>query len=79
MERLGIKIEEIGFHLIRKGAAAYCCGDTTAAPHIAAFCNRAGWTMGKVKDTYIQYADAGDQHVGRVVSGISVINVKYAC
>ena len=45
-------------------------GGTTAAPHIAAVYNRAGWTMGKVKDTYIQYAAAGDQHVGRVVSGL---------
>ena len=34
VERLGIKIEDIGVHLIRKGAATYCCGGTTAAPHI---------------------------------------------
>ena len=35
--------------------------------------------MGKVEDTYIQYAAAGDQHVGRVFSGLPVLNVKYAC
>ena len=35
--------------------------------------------MGKMKDTYIQYAAAGYQHVGRVVSGLPVLNVKYAC
>ena len=35
--------------------------------------------MGKVKGTYIQYAAAVDQHVGRVVSGLPVLNVKYAC
>ena len=66
-------------HSIRKGAATYFYVGTTAATHIAAVCNRAGWTMGKVKDTYIQYAAAGDQHVGRVVSGLPVLNVKYAC
>ena len=36
-------------------------------------------TIGKVKDTYIQYVAAGDQHVGRVVSGLPLLNVKYAC
>ena len=42
VERLGINIEEIGVHSIRKGAATYCCGGTTAAPNISAVCNRAG-------------------------------------
>jgi len=79
VEMLGVSIDDIGVHSIRKGAATYCCMGTTAAPHIAAVCNRAGWTMGKVKDTYIQYAEAGDQHVGRVVAGLPVLNVKYAC
>ena len=40
VERLGINIENIGVHSIRKGAATYCCGGTTAAPHIASVCNR---------------------------------------
>lgn len=35
--------------------------------------------MGRVKDTYIQYAEAGDQHVGRVVAGLPVLSAKYAC
>ena len=32
-----------------------------------------------MKDKYIQYAAAGDQNFGRAVSGIPVLNVKYAC
>ena len=78
LEQLEIKIEDIGVHYIRKVAATYCCGGTTAAPHIAGVCNRAGCPMGKLKYTYIQYADDGDQHVGRVVSGLPVLNVNYA-
>ena len=35
--------------------------------------------MGKVKDVYIKYGAAGDQHVGRVVAGLPVLNAKYAC
>ncbi len=51
-----------------------------AAPQIAAICNRADWTMGKVKDVYIKYGEAGDQHIGRVVAaGLTVLlNAKYA-
>ena len=79
VERMGYNIADIGVHSIRKGAATYCCCGTTAAPHIAAVCNRAGWTMGKVKYVYIKYGAAGDQHVGRVVAGLPVLNAKYAC
>ena len=79
IQRMGYCIDDIGVHSIRKGAVTYCCGGTTTAPHIAAICNRAGWTMGKVKDTYIKYAEAGDQHVGRVVAGLPVLSTKYAC
>ena len=35
--------------------------------------------MGRVKDTYIQYVAAVNQHVGMVVRGLPVLNVKYAC
>ena len=50
IERMGYNIDDIGVHSIRKGAATFCCSGTTEAPHIASICNRAGWTMGKVKD-----------------------------
>ena len=36
VEHLRIKIEDIGVHSIRKGAATYYCGGTTAVQHIAA-------------------------------------------
>lgn len=42
VERMGFEVDDIGVHSIRKGAATYCCSGTTAAPHIAAVCNRAG-------------------------------------
>ena len=35
--------------------------------------------MSKIRDTCIQYAEAGDQHVGRVVAGLPVLSAKYAC
>ena len=79
VEALGVNIDDIGVHSIRRDAATYCCAGTTAAPNIAAVCNHSGWTMGKVKDTYIQYGEAGDQHVGRVVAGLPVLHVSCTC
>ena len=29
--------------------------------------------------TYLKYGAAGDQHVGRVVAGLPVLDAKYAC
>ena len=39
---------------------------------------RAGWTMGGVQDTYLRYEAAGDQYVGRVVSGLPISSPKFA-
>ena len=34
--------------------------------------------MGHVKERYLQYEKAGDQYLGRVVSGLDVNSVKFA-
>ena len=75
---LGIDVQNIGVHSIRKGAATYACNGTTAAPQIAAICNRAGWTMGRVKDIYIKYEAAGDQYVGRILCGLNPLKPIFA-
>jgi hypothetical protein len=72
LNRMSIDAEDIGVHSIRKGAATYCCSGTTMAPSIAAVCNRAGWSMGQVKDIYIRYEAASDHYVGRIVAGLDV-------
>jgi len=75
---MGIDPKDIGVHSIRKGAATYTCSGTTCAPSMAAVCNRAGWTMGKVKDTYIQYEAAINQYVGRIVAGLNINSYKFS-
>jgi len=75
---LGVDSKNIGVHSLRKGAATYACNGTTDAPQIASVCNRAGWTMGKVKDIYIKYDRAGDQYVGRVVCGLDPVRPEFA-
>ncbi len=78
MRALGIDPNDIGVHSIRKGAATYACSGSTSGPSIAAVCNRAGWTMGKVKDTYIRYEAAQDQFVGRIVAGLNINSRSFA-
>lgn len=71
VQQLGIEIEDIGVQSIRMGAAKYCCEVNTSISHIAAVCNRAGWTMGKVRDTYLRYTAVDEQEVARVVAGLT--------
>ena len=45
---------------------------------MAYICLRVGWSMGSVKEKYIHYEKAGDQYVGRVVSGLNVNSADFA-
>ena len=75
---LGIDIDDIGTHSARKGAATHCSTGSTVSPPMASICLRAGWSMGPVKEKYIHYEKAGDQYVGRVVTGLNVNSVEFA-
>ena len=74
----GICVDDIGVHSIRKGAASYISSGATCAPPQVATNIRAGWTMGVIQDTYLRYEAAGDQYVGRVVSGLPICSAKFA-
>ena len=60
----------IGTHSIRKGAATYCCAGVHPGPPIVSVCLRAEWTLGRVKERYLKYEVAGDELVGRTLTGI---------
>ena len=70
-ELLGRSCGTYGSHSIRKGAATFTSSGTTACPPFAAVSFRTGWAMGGVISLYIQYQAAGDQYVGRTVSGLN--------
>ena len=40
---------------------------------MASICLCANWTLGVVKDIYIKYEKAGDQFVGRSVTGLPIL------
>jgi hypothetical protein len=64
---LGISAGDLGSHSARKGACSYASAGTTVSPPIVSICLRAMWSMGQVKERYLQYEKAGDQYLGRVV------------
>lgn len=75
---LGITAGDLGSHSARKGACSYASAGSTVSPPIVSICLRAMWSMGQVKERYLQYEKAGDQYLGRVVSGLDVNSVAFA-
>jgi hypothetical protein len=74
---LGYNPVDVGVHSIRKGAGTYASSGTTAAPSSVAVNNRGGWTLGGSRDVYLLYERAGDQYVGRILSGMDVLSPKF--
>lgn len=70
LERYGLDPEDIGPHSFRKGAGTYCSSGCTGGPSIVAILMRGGWEIGQVLDRYLRYSEAGDEFVGRVISGL---------
>ncbi|KAL3772474.1 hypothetical protein ACHAWU_000036 [Discostella pseudostelligera] len=66
---LGMPPQYFGTHSIRKGAVTHISTGTTSCPPIASICLRANWSMPGVMNRYIKYKNAGDQFVGKCVSG----------
>ena len=75
---LGVSKGDLGSHSCRKGAITLVTTGCTVSPPMAAVCLRAGWTMGPVKDRYIFYEKAGDQFVGRTVTGMPSLDSIFA-
>jgi hypothetical protein len=76
---LGISPGDLGSHLARKGASSHTCAGTTVSLPIVSICLRAMWSMGHIKERYLQYEKAGNQYFGRVVCGLEVNDVSLLC
>eukprot|EP00963_Diacronema_lutheri_P004493 scaffold340_cov406-Pavlova_lutheri.AAC.1 len=70
LEENGMTTQSVRTHSFRKGAATYASAGGTACPSSSAISLRAGWTQPGVEDTYRRYDSAGDEHVGRVLTGL---------
>lgn len=74
---LGIRLEDLGSHSIRKGAATFI-SSCPGGPPAGAISVRGGWSMGKVKDVYIRYEQGGDMFVGRALCGLPLLSAKFS-
>jgi hypothetical protein len=77
VNNLGYHIKDIGTHSIRKGAASLIAS-LTGGPSAAAICIQAGWTMGKVRDIYLRYLEAGDMFIGRCLALLPLTSSNFA-
>ena len=75
---LGMPPEHFRTHSIRKGAVTHIATGTTSSPPIASICLRANWAMPGVLNRYIAFENAGDQFVGKCVSGRSRLKKEFA-
>jgi hypothetical protein len=78
LERRGLKPDDLGTHSIRKGSATFSVSGSTACPSVAAVARRAGWAMGTIGLIYLRYEGAGDQYVGRTVTGLPTGDPDFA-
>ncbi len=75
----GFAPSDFGTHSIRKGASTFVTSGTTDAPSQASVNLRGGWTMTSVENTYFRFEKAGDQFVGRTVSGLPINRGCHGC
>ena len=78
VSELGVNPKMIGTHSIRKGAVTYM-SSLPGGPSISSVCICAGWTMGTVKDVYMQYLSSGDQFVGCCLAMLPLLQMEFAC
>ena len=75
---LGIRPGDLGSHSARKGACIFASAGSMVSPPMVSICLRSMWSMGSIKERYLQFEKAGDQYLGQVVCGLDVNDVSFA-
>ncbi|KAI8895224.1 hypothetical protein BC833DRAFT_651416 [Globomyces pollinis-pini] len=78
IENRGLTSSDLGTHSCRKGATTYCSTGIIGGPHPASINLRAGWTQEGLKDRNLKYEIAGDQFLGRTVTGLPVCDAEFS-
>ena len=75
---LASPLKNLGSHSVRKGVCSLASAGTTVSLPMVSICLQALWSMGSVKERYLQYEMAGNQYLGSVVNGLDVNDVSFA-
>jgi hypothetical protein len=78
LKQVGRKPKDYGNHSFRKGAATFVSSGSVGGPSVISVIRRAGWAVGDVLGRYLKADQAGDQYVGRVVSGLPINSHLFA-
>lgn len=74
----GLTAEDIAAHSLRKGARSFCSGGSTNGPSYVSIMLRGGWALEGIDKHYVRFERAGDQHVGRTLSGLDPNSTVFA-
>jgi hypothetical protein len=72
------RTDRTGSHGTRKGAGTYSTSGTTFPPPLSSVAHRGDWSQGHVFDVYLQFADPGDQYLGRILAGLDPNTSEFA-
>jgi hypothetical protein len=72
------RTDRTGSHGTRKGAGTYSTSGTTFPPPLSSVAHRGDWSQGQVFDIYLQFADPGDQYLGRILAGLDPNSAEFA-
>jgi hypothetical protein len=75
---LGVLLGDLGSHSAQKGESSYTSAGSAVCPPMVSICLHAMWSMGSIKEYYLQYEKSGDQHLGRIVSKLDVNDITFA-
>jgi len=78
LRKAGVRKEDVASHSIRKSAATFAAGGTTAPPAVFAILLRGGWSLGDVLMRYIKMAEDQDRFLAHVLAGRDVFAESFA-
>ena len=77
LRKAGVRPEDVASHSIRKSAATYAAGGTTAPPAAFAILLRGGWSLGDVLMRYIKMAEDQDRLLAHILAGRDIFNKTF--
>lgn len=75
-ERFRLCVKDLSAYMTRKGSSTTLTSDCSDPPSLMAVFLRCKWSNG-VRDAYIQFGVAGDQHCGRILAGLEAGTWKF--
>ena len=72
-----IRVAHANAYGLRKGGATYATAGTTCPPDTVVVLERAEWSMSKVLDAYLHFAQPGDCYLGRVLACLDALKPNF--